>query len=288
MSLPSPLLQVNELSVAFQGHPILRQLSLTLNARDYVSIIGPNGAGKSTLLKTILGIHTHFQGRIALQGRPLASLSAKARARLMAYVPQSQPMDEFCSVYEFVALGRYAYTGRFHGLRDEDRQKIQTALAHTRLTAFADRKLSTLSGGERQNALIAAALCQEPNLLVLDEPTTFLDPKNQAGLHHLLREIHHHREIAILAVTHDIQAALQTSTRLVGLKAGQIQFEGTPEQWRDPVILERLFDIPFQSCQPEPNAPPLVWPQWLLQGDDWQSPNNHPEATHCQDNRHAD
>ncbi len=259
-------LQLNGLTVRVGQKQILQDITLTLGTHEFIALIGPNGAGKSTLLKTILGLVKPTHGTISIAGKSLhQSLSSAERARQLAYVPQTQPTDEFCTVGEFVALGRYPHHASWWGPRSQldsaDRRVIADALAITELETLAHRTLNTLSGGERQKALIAAALAQEPQWLLLDEPTTFLDPRSQVALWAALQTVFQQRKITVLMVTHDLNAALQLGTRIIGLKAGQIVHDAPPTAWLDTDAFQTLYDQPFRHW-PDPDGNAFVHPHW--------------------------
>lgn len=267
MTSPGACLSVRHLSVERDGKPILCDISLDVHPGEWTSILGPNGAGKSTLLKTILGLYPPTRGKITLMGRPLNAYAPKQRARLLATVPQGgasdtlMPLNEFCTVREWVLLGRYPYQNWFQAPSRQDESVANTLLSQMGLESFSERRIHTLSGGERQKVLIAAALAQEPHILLLDEPATFLDPKNQAEIQALLLQIHRHREVAFLVVTHDINAALQSSQRIIGLKQGALAFEGNPAACACPIRLESLYGVPFQAIAPPDGAqPPILMP----------------------------
>jgi ABC-type cobalamin/Fe3+-siderophores transport system ATPase subunit len=225
---------------------ILKEVSFRISAGEYVTIIGPNGAGKSTLLKCITRIHRGGQGRITLRGRPLQNYSQRELARHVCYVPQASGRRFSFTVFEFVALGRYPYLSPFVPLTSADKAVVQRALAETGIEGFADRYLGTLSSGEQQLVFIAAALAQEGELLLLDEPTTFLDPKHQDAVHRLLGDIHRQNSMAILAVSHDVNSAALQSQRVLALKEGEVVFDGSPKELMTNDVLERVYDKKFQ------------------------------------------
>lgn len=250
---PPPLLRVENLSVRFNQTDILRQVSFALNAGEYLAIIGPNGAGKTTLVKTILGLNPDYTGQIFLQEQPLTHIQPKAKARYLAYVPQTQEVGEFHRVREFILMGRYPYLSAISPPQTNDQDIVDAVMTQTGVTPLADRLVHTLSGGERQKVMIAAALAQQPDILLLDEPATFLDPKNQIEIQRLLRHINRQTGTTIVAITHDLNSALHDATRILGLKDGQIQLDGSPENTLTPTHLTALFDAPFLAL-PAPNG----------------------------------
>jgi iron complex transport system ATP-binding protein len=224
---------------------ILWDVSLGIHEGEFLSIIGPNGAGKSTLIKCLIRINTGGKGEIIIDGKPLSSYSQKELARMLGYVPQTDGRSLPFSVREFVMMGRYPYLSPFTPIRHEDEQAVQDAMALTGTDHLAGRVMNTLSGGERQNVLIAAALAQGTKILLLDEPTTFLDPKHVSAVHIILKRINGECGITIVMVTHDINAAALLSDRIAILKEGRVAFEGFPGQVMKNSVLSNIYDKPF-------------------------------------------
>lgn len=267
MTPHSPLLSVHNLSVHIGDVPIVRDVSFQVSDGEILAIIGPNGAGKTTLLKTLLGFRSGYTGRIVLNDRPIETYSAKERARWMAYVPQQHEFADFSTVEEFIRMGRYPHLSLFRQSTEADHQAVQTAMALTHTEALAHRMLDTLSGGEQQKVLIAAALAQQPKLLLLDEPATFLDPKNQVEIHRLLKQINWDTGTTVVAITHDINSALQSSDRILALKAGRVAFWGTPAELVQPDLLDMIYDIPFDRIPISDTRCPLIFPAYGEPGD---------------------
>ncbi|MFA6470506.1 MAG: ABC transporter ATP-binding protein [Candidatus Latescibacterota bacterium] len=236
---------ISNYSFSIGDKSILHDISLAVNGGEFLSIIGPNGAGKSTLIKCLIRINTGGKGEISLAGKPLESYRQKELACLLGYVPQSDGRSLPFSVEEFVMMGRYPYLSPFTPISHRDEQAVQDALDLTGTGHLADRVMNTLSGGERQNVLIAAALAQGTRILLLDEPTTFLDPKHVAAVHRILKRINLERGITIVMVTHDINAAALLSNRIAILKEGRVAFEGFPEEVMRNSVLSGIYDKSF-------------------------------------------
>ena len=203
-----PALEIQALSFSVRGEDILRDVSVRMHAGEHWSIIGANGAGKSTLLKCLLRIHTGWRGRVSMFGRPLESYSQRELARRIAYVPQAGGGQRYpFTVRQFVMMGRYAYSGPFGSAHRGDADAVGTALTRAGVTALAERSMDTLSGGERQKVLIAASLAQGGDILLLDEPTAFLDYRHQAEVSDILRTINTRYGATIVRVTHDVNGA---------------------------------------------------------------------------------
>jgi len=249
-----PLIQITNLSISLAGNHILHDLSLDITEGEYVSIIGPNGAGKTTLIKCLAGIHTNWTGSIQVSGHSFRDLPGKQRAKLQSYVPQAEGRPNPLTVEEFVATGRYPHLSAFTSMQKEDFDAIDRELDRAGLRAFRKRLMSSLSGGERQMAFIAAALVQETPIILLDEPSTFLDYRHQADVTAILRSACSENGKTVVAVHHDINTAAACSDRIHAIKAGRVVFSGTPEAVANSKTLEAVFDTPF-ICTPTPTRP---------------------------------
>lgn len=245
MIVDNPAIEMDGFSFSINGKTILKDITITVRKGECISIIGPNGSGKTTLLKCLDRIYTAGTGGIRVDGKPLATYSRRELAQCMSYVPQADGNMLPFTVQEFVMMGRYPYLKAFSPPDSRDEEAVTRALALTGTTGFADRGLSTLSGGERQRVFIAAALAQEAGILLLDEPATFLDIKNQSEIHGLLESINREQGTTILSVTHDINAALLTSHRILALKDGSVAFWGDSEGLLDREVLRDIFEKSF-------------------------------------------
>lgn len=224
-----PLLTCHDLAVGYDGKAVLRNLNLAFSAGEFVSLLGPNGAGKTTLLRTLSGHLPALEGQIDVQGQPLTRLSAADLARVMAVVLTDKVAPPLFSVAEFVALGRYPYTDFLGRLTATDRQVVQHTLAAVRAEHLARRTFTDLSDGERQKALVARALAQQPQLLLLDEPTLHLDLKHRVEVMGILRDLCRNEGITVLASLHDVDVAAKVSDRVALVKNGELAAWGTPE-----------------------------------------------------------
>ncbi len=255
------IIQVQKLSFFYGKQQVLKEISLEVKRGEYLSVIGPNGAGKSTLLKCLLRILRGGSGKIRFADKDLNAYRRRSLAKGMGYVPQGNGQEVPFTVREFVMMGRYPYMGPFSSPNAKDRASVEKALALTDTGVFADRLLQTLSGGERQKVLIAAALAQEPEMLLLDEPTTFLDPYHQAEVARILKRLHREADVSILSVTHDINHAALSSERILALKDGAMEFLGPPEEIMQNGILERVYGKPFVFAMHPVSGKPFVVPE---------------------------
>lgn len=233
---------------------------MSLLEGEFVCLIGPNGAAKSTLMKCLVGIHRHYTGDVLWNGKNARTLDQKAVARLAAYVPQGGVDQLTYTVAEFLAMARYPWRSLFDSDDERDQDFIDKACALAGVASLKDRTLYTLSGGERQRVLIAAAVAQGSSLLLLDEPTTYLDYRHQQETLALIRRINREHGVSIFAVTHDINFALGASHRVIALKEGQFIWEGTPTGLLEKGRLEAVYGVEFQYFYAEGYAKPYVAP----------------------------
>lgn len=264
--MTQPALQIESLSFSINGASILKYISVTIGAGEKWSIIGANGAGKSTLLKCLLRINSGWKGSVRLFGQSLDEYSQRSLARKVAYVPQPGDDQRFpFTVRQFVAMGRYAYSGMFTAACKDDDTVVNHCMRRARVLEFADRTLDTLSGGERQKVYIAAALAQEADLLLLDEPTAFLDYRHQAEVSHILGEVNQQNGATIVAVTHDVNTAILTDGLVLALKQGKIAWTGPAADLTQPGRLEGIFDTSFRFIEDPLTGHRLVVPRKVVQ-----------------------
>lgn len=239
------VITITKLAYAVGKKSILKDISLNIQKGDYLGIIGPNGAGKSTLLKCLMRINQHSFGQIEICGRPLADYSQRELATKLSYVPQSNGRALAYTVKEFVEMGRYPFVKPFSSMTVKDYKVVDDAIEQVGIGPFKHRSLATLSGGERQSVFIAAALAQGAKILLLDEPTTFLDPKHQADTHALLGRLNGELGLTIINVTHDINSAAISCNKVVAIKDGEVTFSGTGQQLMQNSVLKSIFGINF-------------------------------------------
>lgn len=255
-----PLLDIAGLSVAIGRHKILADIALTVNAGELVAIVGPNGAGKTTLLRAIAGL-VPSTGAISVGGDPLAALSLPRRARRIAYLPQGHVFHWPLPVSEIVALGRLP-RGAGADLSDADRAAVALAMADTGTTEYADRPVTTLSGGERARVAIARVLATEAPLILADEPTASLDPRYQIAV---IGMLHRHAQSfgSVIAVLHDLGLAARYADRVIVMDKGRIVAEGPPQEVLTAALLAETFGVNAEVV--EVRGAPVVVP-WSLSG----------------------
>ena len=232
------VLTADSITIGYDSAVIAKNLSLTIDKPQIISIIGPNGAGKSTVLKALSRILKPKAGNVLLDGQEINKMPGKAVAKIIAMLPQSTAVPDDFLVSDLVACGRSPYQGRFSGLTKEDKDIIVDSMKKTETFTFHNRRVSSLSGGERQRVWLAMALAQQPKILLLDEPTTFLDIHHQLEIMELVRDLHEQLRISVVMVLHDLNHAIRYSQRIVAIKNGSIFADGDPIE----VLTEKNFE----------------------------------------------
>ena len=263
------MLNIQSLSVAYGSHSVLHGVDLHVAAGEVLAVIGPNGAGKSTLIRAVSGVIPVRNGRILIDGQSLHELSANQRARYLAVVPQVRSLPSAFTVYQTVLLGRTPFLGWMGKCGETDHEWVQWALARTQAEALAERCVGELSGGEQQRVLLARALVQNAPVLLLDEPTTYLDLQHQSGLLNLVRELALEKNLAVLMVLHDLNLASLYADRVALLVNGRIHTAGTPAEVLTGANLSAVYHVPVQVIPHPAYGTPLILPD----GVSGQQPN---------------
>jgi iron complex transport system ATP-binding protein len=248
-----PILSARNFSFALGGKLLLDRVSFDIVPGNRCAIIGPNGAGKSTLMKSFCRLLPSGQGELTLDGRPIKDYSQKELARRVAYVPQSGGRENPFPVREFVLMGRYPYLSPFSTVQHQDWEAVDQALEWTGMQEFAERRMDTLSGGEQQKVLIAAALAQGSRVLLLDEPCAYLDPHHQDQIHDLLESLHAKSGATLVEVTHDINRAGLWHDHVIGLRNGCVVFDGPAEGLMTRDVLRTIYAKEFRLA-PHPQS----------------------------------
>ena len=237
------ILEAKQVQAGYGGKIITHDVSLQIHQGDVLSIIGPNGSGKSTLLKAMARLLPMSQGQVLLHGQDIHSLSEKQIARAMAVMPQSMDFPGDITVRELVSLGRLPYRGFFDEFGSKDKQVVDRVLRLTNMLAYQHRSIMALSGGERQRARLAMALAQEPELLLLDEPTTYLDIRHQLDLMLLVGQLHRELGLTVVMVLHDLNHVARFSNRVVAVQKGKIVADGSVEEVFTEKLIARLYGV---------------------------------------------
>ena len=222
-------------------HAILNELELSIGCGEFICLLGPNGTGKSTLIRTLAGMQPALDGELKLAGQPFHKISPRERARLVSIVFTDSMPTGLMDGYTFASLGRHPYSGWMGGLSEHDHDRIRWALQSVSAETLSNRQVSELSDGERQKVSIARALAQEAQLMLLDEPTAFLDLPRRVELMRIMRDLCHREQIGLLLSTHDLDLALRYADRLWLITPNGELIQGLPEALALNGQLERAF-----------------------------------------------
>jgi iron complex transport system ATP-binding protein len=222
-------ISVENLSFAYEKKPVLKNISFSIYTGDFFIIIGPNGSGKTTLMKILAGTLKPQSGQLDIFGSAIQTFNRKSLARTIALVPQMVPLEFPFNVLEFVLMGRYPHLGLFGWEQSKDFEVAEQAMEFTDLKHLARRKMNQLSGGERQRVLISRAICQQSQIILLDEPTASLDLAYQVQVMDLMEKLKEETGTTVIMVSHDVNLAALYGTKLMLLKDGQIVKQGQPE-----------------------------------------------------------
>jgi len=237
----NPTINIENLSHAFARRWVLRNLSFNVESGNFFVIIGPNGSGKTTLMKLMAGILRSHSGKIEIQGRAVRSYTPKALARVVAFVPQRLPVDIPFTAGEAVLLGRAPYQGALGIERKIDFEIAIRAMQFTEVDHLSSAVLDQLSGGEQQRVFIARAICQEPEIMLLDEPTASLDLAHQVRVMDLMEKLKVQQAITVIMVSHDVNLAAMYGDQVLLLKDGEIVSIGRPAEVLSFRKLERTY-----------------------------------------------
>ena len=237
------MISCKNLKVGYEEKIIIENLSLNIKKGEVVSIIGPNGCGKSTLLKSLSRMIKPVSGDIYIQSENIKSLKNKAISQKVCLLSQHNDAPEDLPVEELVYFGRIPHKKWYESKSKSDEELVNWAIENTGLTRYKNTPISSLSGGERQRAYIAQALCQKPDVLLLDEPTTYLDISYQLELMELVREINERLNITIVMVLHELNQASKYSDRLIIMKSGEIVSDGCPKEIINKEIIKKVYNI---------------------------------------------
>lgn len=242
------LLSAEKLSVRLGGKAVLNGFDAAFAPGLVTAVVGPNGAGKSTLLDCLAALRKPDKGQVTLDGQALGDLPSRERARRIAYLPQNAEIAWAVEGRTFVGLGRTPYVGAW-GLTAKDRAAVVRAMAVTGVEAFADRVVSTLSGGERARVLIARALAGDPQWLLADEPLAGLDPGHVLDACDLFRRLADEEGRGIMITLHDLDAAMRVADRVVVLAEGRVLADGAPAEALSPAVLKAAYGVEARTLE---------------------------------------
>ncbi|MFA6689853.1 MAG: ABC transporter ATP-binding protein [Sphaerochaetaceae bacterium] len=258
----SNAVRFNHLSGGYGTKVLFHDVRLDIPAGRFTSIIGPNGAGKSTLLKYLVKVLLPQTGTVYIADHDVSTLRQRLLARHVAMVAQNGTSDYEFTVFDSVAMGRYAHIKRFSSLTKEDRDSIEYALEATGIRTMRDKLITELSGGEAQRVLLARALCQDTDVIALDEPINHLDPFHQRDIMRLLRQLVDRNGLTVICVLHALDAVQVFSDHVVLMHEGRIVATGTPRQVLTPRSLKETYRIDVHEVTDPATGATLLLPTW--------------------------
>jgi ABC-type cobalamin/Fe3+-siderophores transport system ATPase subunit len=248
------------LTLAYDRRVVSERLDVRIPDGSFTVIVGPNACGKSTLLRALARMLKPREGTVMLDGEPIGSISSKAVARRLGLLPQTSLAPDAITVADLVARGRYPHQGMLRQWSADDERAVLAAMRATRIEDLAARTVDELSGGQRQRVWLAMVLAQETPLLLLDEPTTFLDIAHQIDVLDLCAELHQKRGHTLVAVLHDLNHACRYATHLIVMANGQIVAQGDPSEIVDEALVERVFGLRCRVIEDPESGTPLIVP----------------------------
>lgn len=235
--------RMENVSVGYNGKPLIRDIALDIRPGEILTLIGPNGSGKSTILKSITRQLKLIKGNVMFDGENLGELSFKELSSKMAVMLTERLKPELMTCYDIVATGRYPYTGKLGFLTAEDERMVEEAMEAVNATEVGHCDFSAISDGQRQRVMLARAICQDPDVMILDEPTSFLDIKHKLDLLHILRKMTREKGITVVMSLHEIDLAQKISDKIVCVKGETIFRYGEPDDIFNEKIIQTLYDM---------------------------------------------
>ncbi|AXI80348.1 ABC transporter ATP-binding protein [Peterkaempfera bronchialis] len=253
-------LAAEDVTLRYDHRVIAEGLSVRVPDRSFTVVIGPNACGKSTLLRAFARLLKPTAGAVMLDGRAITALPTKQLARRIGLLPQSSTAPEGITVEDLVARGRYPHQGLLRQWSPQDERVVAESMAATGVAELAERSVDELSGGQRQRVWLAMALAQETPLLLLDEPTTYLDIAHQVEVLDLCARLHEEQERTLVAVLHDLNQAARYATHLIAMRDGRVVAQGAPGDIVTAELVEEVFDLPCRIIEDPESGTPLVIP----------------------------
>lgn len=257
--MATSMIRTEQLASGYEKSTVFSGLNVSIKEGEITTIIGPNGCGKSTLLKTIARILKQQSGAVFLQEKDMKSISTKAIAKQLALLSQNPEAPLQLKVEELISYGRFPHRKNVGNLSSKDKQVMEWAMDITRTTAFRDREIAQLSGGQRQKVWLAMALAQETNILLLDEPTTYLDLAHQLEVLQIIDRLNKEHQCTIIMVLHDINHAARFSKELIAMKEGEIVTVGSPKEILAKDVLREVFHIDARIMIDPENGSPVCF-----------------------------
>lgn len=231
------------LTVGYQGVPLIKNIEIRLKRGEILTLIGPNGAGKTTILKSIIRQLAPLGGVVYLDGKEIQKLSGKALSQKLSVVLTERVRLELMTCEDVVAMGRYPYTGKFGVLSDEDRRIVRESMKLVHIEELADRDFTKTSDGQKQRVMLARAICQEPDIIVLDEPTSFLDIRYKLEFLSILQNMSRSRNLSVIMSLHELELAGRISDKIMCVRGDRADRFGTPEEVFTPGYISELYEM---------------------------------------------
>lgn len=254
------ILKADNISVGYDGRKIISDVTITVPENKISVILGANGCGKSTMLKTFSRLLHPTKGKVLLNGNSITSIPSKKVAKHIGLLPQTQIIPEGIKVTDLITRGRFPYRQLMKGMSAEDFKAVEKAMEMMGITELADRNVDELSGGQRQRVWIALALAQETDILLLDEPTTFLDISYQVEILDLLYELNKKEHTTIVMVLHDINLSARYADYIFAMKNGKLIEEGAPEDIITSELIEEIYGLKCSVIEDPISGTPLILP----------------------------
>lgn len=235
--------ETHDLSVGYSGRPLIEKINLSIEKGRILTLIGPNGSGKSTILKTITKHLEKIAGVVTIENDNISKWSNKELAKRLSVMLTERIDPELMTCEQVVAMGRYPYTNHFGSLTPGDRQVVEESLHMVRAEELAERPFTDISDGQRQRIMLARAICQQPEIIVLDEPTSYLDIRHKIELLDILRKMAREKNVAVVMSLHEIDLAAKISDQIICVKGGRIRLFGTPEQVFTGERVKELYEL---------------------------------------------
>ena len=236
-------LETKDLVVGYDGTPLLTDVNIQLHAGEILTLIGPNGAGKSTILKSIVGYLESLGGAVFIAGKSVSELTAHELSLELSVMLTERMRTELLTCADIVETGRYPYTGRLGILSDEDHEKVRDAMEMVHVWDLRDRDFMQISDGQRQRIMLARAIAQEPRIIMLDEPTNYLDIHYQIELLNVLRRLVYTRDVAVIMSLHELPLARKVSDYVMCIKGDGVAAAGPAEEIFTPEVINELYDL---------------------------------------------
>lgn len=254
------MIKAENIKVGYEDRTIIDNLSISIQKGEVVSIIGPNGSGKSTLLKSLSRMLEASEGKIFIMDNELNSMKSNEVARILSMLSQQNSSPSDLTVKDLVYYGRIPHKKWYEPRKKEDEEIVNWAIENTGLSEYTERKVTNLSGGERQRVWLAMALAQQPKILFLDEPTTYLDMCHQLELMELVQEINNKFNMTIVMVLHDLNQAARYSSRIIIMKDGAVVADGKPEEVLCKDIIRGVYNVKCCITKDPINNKPQIFP----------------------------